>query len=328
MATLGKPVGVAPETLALKKVSAHAQIKATSDSLQMTQLHAQLDNNTLTGNVFINGLATKVLNAKGQIQADSLQVGKFNPTKVSLQFKATNNLISLNPITANIYQGTYQGVINVDISGATPRISSDTQFNNIQIESLMRDLTTPGRVQLIGVGSLTAHLTTQADNVVNYLSGQGKIALKNGVLKGINIPYWINTGRALLKKQAPPAEGSNQTDFGNLTGTFTVTNGIVKNNDLYLRSTNVEANGGGVIDLVNQSLDYKLDAQLLRTNGQPDGTVIPLLISGPFSNIKVRPNVEGLLKEQIKEKIGAEIGKHLDKDLGDKLQNTLDSLFK
>lgn len=270
------------------------------------------------------------LNVQGRLQIGNLQLGKLNPTDIAVQLKAADGVITLNPIAAKIYQGTYQGSIKLDVSGTTPQIASTIDLQNIHAEPLFHDMSNVTHLDLRGVGNFNAQLTTQGNTrnaLIKQLAGQGKLTFANGVLKGIDIPYWIEVGRALLNKELPPGpSGSQQTDFGNLTATFTIMNGMLKNDDLMLRSSNVDAKGAGTVDLVNQQIDYRLNASILRSNGQPDGTVIPLQISGPFSEVKIRPAVEELLKAQLKGKIGTELSKHLD-DVGGQLNKALNSLF-
>lgn len=300
----------------------------------------------LSGDVHLNGTITATLNqqfnVQGQLQSQNFQIGKFKLSAITAQFQAQNKVITINPIHAQLYQGSYLGDLSCNLTGSTPHFTTDMQLTDIQSEPLFHDLVAVSRLQLAGNTNLQMHLTTEGNSsalLLNHLNGQGQINFKNGLLKGVNIPSVINTGKSLLTGQKPSNETvPNQTDFGNITANFTINNGVVNNNDLALRAPDLQANGKGSVNLNKQFLDYQLMAQTVH-NGKPDGTVIPLIISGPFANLTIRPELNALLQSQIqqqldkhndklKKHITIEISKHLNGVLGDQLKQQLNSLFK
>lgn len=301
---------------------------------------AALPNNkldlALKGDVTIN---TENNTLQGQLQTDQLQISNFKASNVSLVFNRKNDIFDLNPIQAQLYQGTYNGNIKINLQNKIPQISSNGKLTSIQVEPLLHDLAKITRLQMTGSGNLTVNVTTKGingDALVKNLNGQGQFALNNGVLYGINIPYWIGTGVALLQKQPMPVlSNQKQTDFGNLTGTFTITNGVVKNNDLTLKSTQLAASGAGSADLVKQNIDYQLKAQLVdSTTKQPTGSAIPIKITGNLASPSIRPAVNEIIKDQLitqiekhKDVIGNQIQKLIGKDKGGKLQDQLQKLF-
>jgi len=266
------------------------------------------------------------LNLQGQLKIGRLHFSKIDASAVSMQIKALNGLINLAPLSAKLYQGNYNGDITVDVRGKTPVITTNTTLNSIQIEPLLRDAANITKLQMTGVGNLKMRLTMQGNNeaaLINHLNGQGRLSLSNGAVKGINIPYWVGVGRALINKEAPPAaSGSNQTSFGNLTGSFTITNGVMNNNDLLIDAPTFQAKGSGSANLVSQYLDYKLIAQLIAPDARkPQGDALPIKISGNFNNISIRPLVEEIIKQklrdQVKKQVEDKVTSQLQKSLGD-----------
>ena len=79
-----------------------------------------------------------------------------------------------------------------------------------------------------------------------------------------------------------------KTPFSELAGTFTVTNGIAKNQDLRLVSTHLQLNGEGTLDLGPRQIDYTVRTKI--GGGAPDpgatikvGTLeVPVSIVGPW----------------------------------------------
>ena len=68
------------------------------------------------------------------------------------------------------------------------------------------------------------------------LNGNAAFIFRDGAVKGVNIARMIREARAKLKGQTlPPSDEPEQTDFAELTGTVTFTNGLAKNPDLRFR---------------------------------------------------------------------------------------------
>ena len=63
---------------------------------------------------------------------------------------------------------------------------------------------------------------------------------------------------------------------------------------------------GGKADLVNEILDFRVEPKFVATiKGQGDtedrsGIMVPVLVTGSFSSPKFRPDLEGMVKDQLK----------------------------
>ncbi len=312
------------------------QLHMTSQFVGPTLPNKQL-NLDLKGDVAIN---TKQQTTEGQLQSENLVLGPLTAKNFVVQFKSQQGNINLNPISAKIYQGDYNGNLQINLSNKTPVITSHSQLANIQAEPLFKDLANLTYLQLAGTGNMAADLTTQGDSapmLIKNLNGRGRFALNNGVLHGINIPYWIGVGRSLIQKEPLPPVPTDlkQTNFGNLAGSFTVTKGVLQNQDLVLTTPQLQATGAGTADLVNQQIDYHLKAQLLNPSTlKPQGTMVPIVISGSFKSPGIRPEMKSILKNALqdqyqknKEVIGQQLQKFLGKDTGAKIQNRLEDFF-
>jgi AsmA protein len=308
-----------------------------SFSLQGTEPKIKTD---VQINSTVNASSTKQYTVQGTIRANDLQLNKFTVTNINAPFVATQDLIKLEPFSAKLYQGDCKGAVAVDLRPKAPQIITDVQLTNVQIEPLLQDLATMQRLQLAGAANARVHLVS-AGSAIRQMTANGQVEIDNGVIKGVDIPYLIKSGKSLLQRQVPAAHaGPNQTDFGKLTATFVLKNGVVSNQDLLVRSPYLQMTGQGDIDVVQHMLDYKVIGQAVHPDsGQPDGDAIPIMITGTFDNLSIRPDLNALLKAQVqqqldkqkdkvKDRINVEIGKHLNKELGDQLKNQLNSLFQ
>ncbi|NCF30236.1 MAG: AsmA family protein, partial [Gammaproteobacteria bacterium] len=65
--------------------------------------------------------ALRQLDVAGRMTIAKLKAAKLNLSGVNVTVKAKDGLIRLNPLRANLYNGTYRGNITVDARGKTPR---------------------------------------------------------------------------------------------------------------------------------------------------------------------------------------------------------------
>jgi AsmA protein len=86
-----------------------------------------------------------------------------------------------------------------------------------------------------------------------------------------------------------------QTAFTEMDGTFTITNGIVKNQDLALKSALLQVAGAGTIDLPKRTVDYRIEPKIAG-NAPGGGITVPVAVQGPWDNLTYHPQFDQLLK--------------------------------
>jgi AsmA protein len=253
----------------------------------------------------------------GTLNSQQIKAGKLTFQKIQLGFQFKNNLFTLNPITAQFYQGLYQGNASINLSTKIPFITVQSQFKQINTSSLFQDLTNIShQIQLSGLASLNLNISTQgdtADTFIRNLNGQGHFNLDQGALKGINLSYWIALGKALLKHQTTPKNMGSDTPFNKFNGSFTINQGIVSNNDLVISSGRLRVNGKGTLNLPLQEIHYELQAQPILADGSPEGIAIPIRISGPLQHVSISPILDQLSVDIIKEKLKGKLDDTLKK---------------
>lgn len=291
------------------------QLQVRSSNIKLSQpfqtdirfvLHGQQPN--LKGDFHIHQTidihSDNQFSTNGVLSINSLEANGLKLSDITATIQANNNFIRFNPITANLYQGKFNGDVDVKRITQIPNITTNAQLSNIQIEPLLKDIKPSDSVKGSGSANVSLHLTTagnNADAILQHLNGKALFSVEKGVLEGIDISYWINSAKNLLNTQAGSAPtNTQQTELGNLSGTFVIVNGIAHNDDLILKSPKLNATGKGVINLVDQNLNYQINAQAMDANGKPEGITIPLLVSGTFDHVKIRPAMDSLITTEIK----------------------------
>ena len=82
----------------------------------------------------------------------------------------------------------------------------------------------------------------------------------------------------------------------------------MRNDDLLITATLFEATGRGDIDLGRQRLDYSLRPRVFE-NDVTGGLSIPVRIEGPWSRLRIYPDLEAVARERLEleeEKLRAE----------------------
>jgi len=280
----------------------------------------------------------RALNVDGSLKIDQLKAYQLKSTDILIKLVAKDGQVRVHPAHANMYQGSYDGDLNLDVRGSQPKISMNEKLNGVQIGPLLKDMN--GKDMLTGTTRGSAVLTTSGqtpEDLKKHLNGKLAFAFTDGAVKGFNLAALIRKAQAQLSGQPlPPEEGPNQTDFSELTGTATVTKGVISNRDLSAKSPLLRVEGSGDVDLPAESLDYLLTAKVVGSlEGQGGkgldklkGVAIPVQISGSFAEPKYKVRLDQALKGSAEEKVKEKIEKKLEKKFGDKIDDQLKDQLK
>src|SRR5690606_20468171 len=96
------------------------------------------------------------------------------------------------------------------------------------------------------------------------LDGDMAFELADGAWQGTDIRHQIRTARALFRNEPPPERrGPPRTEFTPVVGTGTVTDGLFKTGDLLAELPFLQLTGGGNVELVKGTIDYRREARVL-----------------------------------------------------------------
>ncbi len=257
----------------------------------------------------------RALDVQGEAKVGKLKVMNLRSTDIHATLNAKDGLIRVYPVGAKLYDGSYQGNLTFDVRGATPLSSMDEKLTGVQAGPLLKDFM--GKDYVTGTGSVSAKLTARGIDPMEArksLNGNVAFSFENGAVNGINIAQLIRNAYAAYKKQPPPKDEVKQTDFAAITGTATVKDGLVTNNDLSAKSPLLRVDGKGTANLVSEALDYRVSAAIVGTlegQGGKDleelkGLAIPVHIGGTFRDPKFNVELGALLDAKAKQQIEAE----------------------
>jgi AsmA protein len=259
------------------------------------------------------------LNARGQLTVGEAIFAGMKFTKLRLGVNAREGKARFYPSEASMYGGQYRGDIGIDSTGKVARVTLDEHVSSVNFAPLFKDLFESNRVS--GKGSANIKLAgtgRTTDDIMKTLAGAVDFNVADGALEGADLWYEIRRARAVLKQQAVPERpsGPPRTPFSALTGTGSMKDGVLTNNDLNVAMQYLKVTGQGNVDLPRNSLDYRLVAAVLKIPREGADTTqmqdmvdaqIPVKVTGSLSDPKVRPDLEGYLKGEAKKKVEEKI---------------------
>lgn len=272
--------------------------------------------------------ALKTLNANGTLKVGALTASNIKAENVNARIRAADGKLDVNPLTANLYQGSLAG--NVAVNANNNSYSIKQQLNGVSIGPLLRDAADKDILE--GRGTVALDVTTAGATpsaLKRALNGNANVVLKDGAIKGINLAETLRKAKAMLGSKSAMeqlAKGSDKTDFTDMTASFVIRNGVAHNEDLQARSPFVRLTGRGDIDIGAGQMNYTAQATIVDTStgqggkelAQLRGVTVPVQVSGSFDNLKYQVDMGALAQEAAKQEITRQLERRLGGGSGDK----------
>jgi AsmA protein len=263
--------------------------------------------------------ALNKLNVEGGLRIGAFKVMNLKLAQVRLDMKAHKGMVTVNPLSAKLYQGSMNGSLSVNAQ-ATPRFTIKERLSNVAIAPLIKDLMDLDAVE--GKGNVTLDLATQGNLVSalkKELNGDAAVSLENGAIKGINLTKLMQNAQNIGKGatiQTLGVSDNEKTGFSEFKATFKVSNGVAHNEDLSVKSPQLKITGSGDIDIGNESINYTAKAMLQQAQGS-DYLMVPVQLSGPFTDVKFKLDYTKMLEDLARRKLEARAQELKDKAVDD-----------
>lgn len=287
------------------------------------------------------------LTFNADIKVDALKAAKLHMSDITLKTDGKDGLIQLQPLSANLYEGSLTVTGAIDARKDVPEMRLKKTLQGVQLGPLFVDMI--GKEEISGRADIEADVVTRGldkDALTRNANGTVKLSLANGRIAKLQILQTIRLAKALLDNKAPaPSSTEQPTGFASLTASGTLTNGVFKNSDLLAASDLMKITGKGSVDLVREEVDYLLTIYLTDRieREQETGLVelgnmpIPYRIQGSFTELQQSAAMEELVKAKAKEVLFEALEKQLDTgtdekgkpatDAGSLINQGLKSLF-
>jgi len=258
----------------------------------------------------------------GTIAVGALIYDRTQLTNVHSGVNLNHGVITLNPLTGQVFGGQINGSITADLRQATSSYAVNAKLNGADANQL---LSAVGNMKDTLTGTLNANMnqtfsTPSSGDVTQTLNGPFSFTLTNGKLTKIDL---LNE----LGKIAKFGGGSKgYTAISSMSGTFNVHNGIANTNDLKAALDVGTMAATGTINLVNEALGLHLTAVLDKGFSQSVGgtgvggylntalgnkngeLVLPVIITGTMSHPIVAPDMEKIAQMKLNNMVPSAAG--------------------
>ena len=240
----------------------------------------------------------KGLNATGKLQIGALQVRGLRLTDVKAEARAAGGRVDIAPHGARLYDGTVAGALTLEADGN--RVSLKENLSDVSVGALLIDVAKRDYVE--GRGSVVLDLVASGSTIEamkRALNGTAKLNLREGALKGFDALDILRKAQTLVGAQpARPADRNAKTDFGELVASFTIKDGVARNDDLDVKATGLRITGAGIIDIGRSRIDYGVKP-ILVTNAKGQGVTVPVRLTGALEDMQHEVNYSAAAKDVV-----------------------------
>lgn len=294
------------------------------------------------------------LDVVGDVRVGKLKAVNARVSNVHIVMKAKGGQLRANPVKADLYGGTLDADVRMDVRKDTPRLTVREDLKKVSVGELLKDILGDDKVSGIATVSSNVSTTMPASGVdvaamTKALNGSASFRFEDGAVKGVNLGQMIREAYAKIKKKPAPPKQENKTDFAEMSGSVKILDGVVSNDDLQAKSPLLRIAGKGKVDLPKERIQYGINASIVESDKGQAGKelaelkslTIPIKIRGTFSKPKFSLDLGPVLKakakaevkrqkKKLKKKAKKAVEKKKDKlkkRLEDSLKNKLKGLF-
>jgi uncharacterized protein involved in outer membrane biogenesis len=305
-------------TLSAKNFAApNLQFNLSADKLdtnELQQLRANMPAADSKGGAAIRPL--EKITGSGSIGVNTIVASDIVLNNVRSGVKLNHGVIELSPLTADVYGGKENGTVVLDTRPATPTCAVRAKLTGVDANQAL-SATSALKDTLYGSLSADSNLSfalASSTDLARTLNGTLSFNVLNGRLKHMNILNEIGKiGRFL----GAVGQSGSDTELEKLAGTLNVKNGVATTDNLVAILKEGSLSASGLINLVDQGINMRLNAVLASTvSSRVGGTkiggylntalanskgelVIPARVTGSLSKPMFTPDAEALAQMKL-----------------------------
>lgn len=253
------------------------------------------------------------MNLDGTMEIGSLTLAGLQFADVGARIVIGGGNLRLENARANLYGGSFAGSFAVQAAGNEPGLALDGRARGLALEPLIAALTGE-EPNFSGTGSFDLKLAGKGRTVIENVrtaGGDVRFEMTNGAIKGFNLGRTLCRAYNVTQGAPAPPDQPALTAYESISGSAVVTNGTARSNDLLARTSFMDINGGGTLELVEQRLDYTFDAKLTgsiriqncETLDPFIGGELPFRIRGTVTEPEITPDFSKLVRRQLREEL-------------------------
>jgi AsmA protein len=246
--------------------------------------------------------------AQAKLSVAELKIGMLRVIPAALDVTLGAGALKVQASRLGVGGGEIDGDVVIDASGTVPDLSLRADIGNVRARPLLSSLAGFDKID----GRMTAKLVLRGAGanpraLAATVGGTAFVAVKDGEIVGVNLAQMIRslTASTLTGWQETSSE---TTDLSQLSASFRLERGQGTTTDLMLAGPLVRMTGAGNIDLVSETMAFRVEPKLVMTlQGQsapgatsaaptPVGLGVPVIVQGPWTSPRIYPEISGMLE--------------------------------
>ena len=270
----------------------------------------------------------RALDGEFSLRAGKLAWQHYRATDLRGAAHLQGGMLRLTEFKGRAWNGDFDATAFADARAS--RVALKGTASGVDVQALLKDVAAKDLLE--GNGRVAFDIDTAGRSVVELksrLAGSASLQLRDGALKGVNLAKLLRQTRAALSTKpatadtAQKAVQTEKTDFGELSASFRIADGVASSQDLDLKSPFLRLGGEGTLGVASGRLDYTARATLAATaQGQGGaaqaavkGLTVPVRLTGTLeapvwtilwtqmAGELLTPEVKDRLKERLKERL-------------------------
>ncbi|HXW27271.1 MAG TPA: AsmA family protein [Xanthobacteraceae bacterium] len=245
--------------------------------------------------------ALRLFEANAKIGAREIVIGKVRLGPANLEVTLLDDTLTVVLPRAELYGGQGSGQLVADASKAVPTLSMQFDLAGLNVLPILSDAADFQYVEGRGGAKIDVKGSGESPlRVVSSLEGTAEFKFENGALRGISVPRMLQSVLETILS-GWQTNASDQTKFSTFGASFRVKDGQARTDDLRFAGPFVRVAGSGTVDLIEQTLDFRLDPKLVGSPaGQGGGAEswnvgVQVIARGPWSKPQIYADLPGIL---------------------------------
>ncbi len=305
------------------------------------------------------GLKNGALSYRGNVNSRSGTIFDGDYTGLQTVMSFVGRVATIESLQVNAFNGSLTAKGNYDMREATPRFAATTNVKGMDLTQILQ-ATTRSAHNIRGSINMDLDVTGSGkdwNTIQKAMKGQGKAEVINGALVDVNLAESVLSGAtgvtnavnfvpADVRNKYPSIFNSKDTEFKQLKGSATISDGKARTDDLVISAAEFETQGKGwfafdqTVDframlLLSEKLSQDIMSRARETKGLANNEgrlAIPFDLSGKLPGAKPKPDVgyiaqalgKGALQRGLEGLFGRKSSKDTSSDQGQKPSDSQD----
>ena len=259
------------------------------------------------------------LSYRGNISSPGGTIADGDYTNLQASASFAGHVATLESLSLGAFGGSLKAKGRYDMRETTARFAATTTVKAMDLTQIFRSLVPSAPQNIRGLIDMDLEITgagKEWETIQKTLKGQGKAEVINGALLGVNLAEGVLSGAtglaglvnlipAAVRNKYPAIFSSKNTEFKQLKGSATISDGKARTDDLAVSAAEFDTQGqgwlafDGTVDfrallLLSQQLSQDIISRAKETKNLADdqGRIgIPFNLSGKLPGAKPKPDI-------------------------------------